>query len=365
MIDETEADSSASALVEAAVRLLYLPNEGHGNGRQEEGRAGLAELLDGGELASLEILPFWEHLERAGSAAAFHRELLEAARRTAATVVLWQHPTTFPVDRGTLDAIRALPSRPIVVYDERDPYYGIRKPLPSGGRSLALGADIISSSGLGRELTSFPHSSRRKIIYSPTCVQKSIVLEERVGTAPDAGWITMIASLDRYALPVISMPGTRQRLRLADSLYERFGKGFRVYGGGWPSRPYVQGRLPYDEQVERILESSVTVAWDRGEGHWGYFSDRLPIAMLTGVPHVTNEKAGFDVLFRNGIDLWFSHTVAGITELVAYLMSLPVSERRRLGAQQRDHAMANLTAGPVFRRLLARAVELRGGPAGE
>jgi hypothetical protein len=224
---------------------------------------------------------------------------------------------------------------------------------------LAKSADIIFSAGLGRGIKAFPGSVRRKIVYSPTCVQESIVSTEQLANVAESGWITMIASLDRYALPVVSMPGTRLRLRLADALYKRFGSVFRVFGVGWPPRPYVLGRLPYDQQVAKVLESSVTVAWDRGERHWGYFSDRLPIAMLTGVPHVTNEKPGFNVLFCNGTDLWFSSTVAGITDLVAYLMSLPASERRRLGALQRDYAMANLTAGPVFRRLLARAVELR------
>ena len=71
----------------------------------------------------------------------------------------------------------------------------------------------------------------------------------------------------------------------------RFGAGFQLYGGGWP-RGWTRGPIPYRSQAEVVRSARVMVNWDHYPCTADYASDRLPIALLAGRPHVTTAHPG-------------------------------------------------------------------------
>ena len=347
------------SLTNEKVRLLYLPNEGSCNGKQIEGRTAFETLLAAGELAAYEVFSFWDELEACGDPGQADLKLLDVVVRFQPTLVLWQHPTRYPVAPAVLDAIKRQSFRPLLVYDERDPYVRGSKPLPSGARVLSRFADVVFSTGLGDKVDLFRNAGARRVYYSPTCMDVERFSAEWTPAIQPAFDVVMIASLCRFNVPFLRLPGSRERVLLADKLWKRLGDRFAVFGHYWPRRPYVHGPLPFEHQTATMQKGLVSVGWDRFATTPYYFSDRLPIAMMSGVPHVTNYKPGFDQLFRNGMDLFYGRTIDDVVDTVMYLLSLPREELVRIGRQQRDYAVQNLAAVPVFRNLLLKACEER------
>src|ERR1039457_2474779 len=152
------------------VRLLYLPNEGKKNGKQIEGRTAFQTMLANGELQAYEVFSYWDELESGLSSAEVHEKLYQITCSFQPHILLWQHPTDFPVCTDTIMRIKSLNPSPLVVYDERDAYVWPQKSLPKGARNLARGCDVAFSSGLTTTGNLLVQAGARRVLYSPTAM---------------------------------------------------------------------------------------------------------------------------------------------------------------------------------------------------
>jgi spore maturation protein CgeB len=78
---------------------------------------------------------------------------------------------------------------------------------------------------------------------------------------------------------------------------------------------------------------------------------------MAGVAHVTNYKPGFEHLFRNGIDLFYSESIDGMVTAIQFILSLSIDERIAIGIAGAEYARKHLDSEIVFRRLIQNCVE--------
>lgn len=311
------------------MKLLYIPNEHH-EGYQSGPRRAFSRLSQAGVLAGCETYPMDFNTKRLGSFDVAFAELMGRAAALQPDIVLWQHVERLPVTHAHLVALKALPSRPTLVYQEMDAYGVIRKRLTKSTILLAREADLVYLCGLGSLHRMFAALGASEIRYIPHGVDFS-----HFGRLPDsddrAFDVVMLGTRITSKWPGMRMPGSRTRQKLAEALYDVYGERFGAFGRNWGRAPFNCGEVPFADQTSVIHQAQVTVGWDHFPTIPYYFSDRLPIALAAGVPHVTNYQPGYDELFATDVGLSWGHNVDEVVQEVENLMQLTPLARANLG----------------------------------
>ncbi len=99
--------------------------------------------------------------------------------------------------------------------------------------------------------------------------------------------------------------------------------------------------------------------WDNFRGIPYYFSDRLPVSLLSGVAQLTSYQPGYELLFRDGEHLTFARTVDEAVDRVDFLLSQPPRVLIDMGRAGQSLARASLMADGVYPELLHRVMDLR------
>ena len=339
------------------IRLLYLPNEPT-LGWQAGPRALFECLLQTGVLDAYFAYSFeYEWRVQKRSPESVMEDLLSLASEIQPTHFLWQHPKDFPITAGFFKSIRTLQSPPTIIYDERDPH-GPTKPLPRGGRILAQHADICYTTGLGTCQGELLKAGAKRVEYCPTLVD-TIQFGQARGPEPARCSVLMIANIHktarfkrarRYLTRFVD--GNLRRLQLGQALRQRFGPEFELYGTGWPPSVGSKGPLPYEDQEKACQGARVTVSWDQFESEPYYFSDRLPIALISGVPHVCHYHPGYEDIFPIGDFLLWGMTVAEVISKTEYLLSRDDMDLHGRGIRGAEFVRSNLTYDVAFGRVL-------------
>jgi hypothetical protein len=242
----------------------------------------------------------------------------------------------------------------LIVYHEADPFDRFYKPIRKPQRVLYTHSDVFFhvALGLGRTLWEEikPH---RHFYYSPSCVDlerfTTPLVPADVGITYDA---VMFGSIARSFKSLIKQPGSEFRVELARKMAKAFGDRFACFGGGWPSGTNWQGKWPHERQTSMIQKARMSVIWDLYKDHTFYFSDRLPIALASGLPFITSHHRGYETLFAEVPSLFYGSSVDEIVDIAAYLRSLPLDEILSIGAAGKLWMLENLEARVVFRKAL-------------
>lgn len=333
------------------LRLLYLPNEVT-EGDQIGPRKAFGELLRTGRLSAYEAYSFLVQRQRHATHALALQDLLEAARRFGPDLIYWQHVTTeYPVDPGFLRALKALPTRPRLVWHDPDPYGRIIKRIDPVMKVVIAHADFAVVKGLGTFAEDVRRAGAARLLYAVESFD-----DERFGrpwtpTTTRELDAVMVANLTcLWRMPFLFMPGGRSRLRLARRLHAALGPRFAVYGAGqgWKGRPFCRGPIGFADQERLIRTAWVSVNWSQFDTIPMYFSDRLPISLAAGVPHVTNYQRGFEHVLPGARGIYFVHSPAEAVDVVDMLLSQPRDRLLALGQEAADYARERLNATRVY-----------------
>ncbi len=336
-------------------RVLYLPNEAvlGGENQQVGGRTAFADMEADGSIGALDVYSFLgEFYARRRDVAASHRELLERVRLFQPHIVFWSHPDDYPVSDALIDGIRKCGNDPLLVYHEGDPFDRYYKTLRDPQRTLYRHSDVFFTVGLGEGRRLFERIRPHKHLYhSPTYTER-----ERFGVAAPPGRLAsrfdavMIRNIARR-LRVFKHPGSGERVELARGLSRLFGERFACFGKGWPADVATEGPLRHVQQGDVIQSSRMSVMWEHFPDYTFYYSDRLPIALASGVPFITSTRPGYDTFFANVPGLFHVATIEDALDVAVYLRSLPLSAIAEMGAGARAWAIEHLDARVIFRRL--------------
>jgi Glycosyl transferases group 1 len=338
------------------LRLLHLPNEVE-VGFQVGPREAFAAMRDAGELAAYEACAFLHEARRVGLRACLE-QLLARVESFTPDVILWQHVGHFDIDHAFVRRLRQAAPDAVLLYHEGDVYGRRVKPLPGPVRALVAQADAVALVGLGELAALFRAHGARRVLLAPHSFDSR--RNDRPWTpTPERGLdAMMIGNRISSRLPWRRMPGARERQALAATLHRRLGARFAAHGSNWGDAPFARGPLPFDQQEDAIRQAWLTVSWDHFDQVPYYFSDRLPIAMVAGVPHVTNRQPGYDQWFPQDCGLLHAGSVAELADLVDDLLSRPRDHLIDLGERARNFARERLSARRVYRDLLCALVAL-------
>jgi hypothetical protein len=340
------------------IRLLYLPNE-ITEGEQFGPRYVFESMLTSGELAAYQVYSILMEQKQRGSTDAALSGLYETAKQFQPDIILWQHPGNFPIPSGFGLKLKSIQSHPVLAYDERDVYGGRRKPFTSGMLHLASEADMVFLVGLGRYAEAFQRAGAKRVFYSPHCIDTYRFGHPWEPPAQRRFDVVMIGNLLRPVGMKPGLPGWKNRLRVAERLSEIFGGRFALYGRGWNGIPSACGELAFLKQEEAVRESWLSVGWDYYDQTPYYFSNRLPIAMLSGVAHITNYQPGYEIMFQNGKELCYARTVDEMIDTVRYLLSMPRLRLIEMGLAGQQYVRDYLATEKVFRDIVRIAGEVK------
>jgi hypothetical protein len=352
-----------------APRVLYLPNEAdsrEGFG-QVGGRRAFNEMARTGVIGELRTYSFLaEFHARQKNREAAHRALLEEVRSFRPDILFWQHPIGYPLSHEFLREVRAGAGAPVIAYHEADPFDRRYKLIPNEVSVLYQHSDVFFTVGLGaaRELFNRIRTHPR-FHYSPSCVdcERFGAVPPRVESIGSQYDAVMIGTIGTRIRGLYRQPYSGHRIRLARGLAGQFGDRFATFGAGWPAGTNNRGLIPYGSQTGVIQTSRMSLMWDLYPDYTFYFSDRLPIALLSGIPFVTNRRRGFDIVLAGAPGLYLADSIADAIDIAVYLRSLPIQEIASVGLSERAWALANLEARTVFRRAFDSCLDVWRGIA--
>lgn len=270
--------------------VVYVPNEWP-HFEQSGYRAAFSALLSEGSLTEVRTFSLLKRV-RLGDAGAAHKELLQVVRKTRPAVVLFQHVDGMLLDDEYLRELRSA-SGAKILYQEADAY-GHGKRLRNDGRVLARVADMVFCSGKSTFAETFGAYSKR-VEYAPNGLDQARFAPAGDSAASLSGNIVMIANRVTSRAFWRNMPGSKERLRLARAIQNSKDPNSHVFGRGW-SGSASRGPVGYDDQVALLARYKVSVNWDHFPKEDAYFSDRLPISMLSGRPVITTWHPGYEWL---------------------------------------------------------------------
>jgi spore maturation protein CgeB len=335
---------------ESQIRLLHLPNEATLDNRNMQigARKAFNALVDAGEIQAYSVFSFLYESKNLGSSEAARKKILEEAERFKPNVIFWQHIGHFDAPAEFLNRLKNIESKPILAYQEADPYSRFFKRMNKELKVILAEADIVFMVGLGEFAELAKEAGARKIYFAPHNFE-TVRSGKPWSPSQDREFdIIMIANCGRTKIPGRYFPGGRNRKKLAEMLTKRFGKRFALYGKGWDNLESSRGMLPFDQQEKAIRSAWVSINWDHFDTVPYYFSNRLPISLAAGVPHITTYHPGYEHIFKGCKGLYAVKSVEQAVETAHYLLSLPKSDLIEEGLQGQSFVFKNLESNIVY-----------------
>jgi hypothetical protein len=340
------------------LRLLYLPNEAN-EGDQFGPRAAFEAMLADQTLSDYLSFSFLIEARKPGGADEAMRRLVQMAADFQPDVVFWQHISRFPLRSMTLKSLQALRSGPLIVYHEGDIFGRLSKRPTSSMHILAAHSDVVFVVGLGENADLFRRMGARCVMYAPHSVDEVRFGKPWNARETNRSGVVMIGNRLTSRIRPLRFPGAIAREKLAVRLHRLLGDRFSVYGRGWEGFGFSRGPLPFHEQERVLRQHCLSVAWSHDDTTPYYFSDRLPIALLSGVAHATNYQPGYELMFCNGQDLAYYRDVDEAVDMVDWLLSRPPSYLIEMGLAGERLARRWLTSDQVFREMVSIIHSLR------
>jgi len=252
--------------------------------------------------------------------------------------------------------------KPVYALDERDAYGQFAKKLPIELLSLSRNCDLtfLSSSG-GWLFNKFKEASKEKVIYLPQCCD-DIHFGKRAPSSNGKLYdIVMIGNHLKSRIPFNSMPGVLKRELVAKALYKRHGKRFAVFGSGWEKYPFSAGPVPFFQQEEILHSSNMSVGVDHFLTYNQYYSDRLPIALFSGVPHLSWQTPELDLLFNEGKHIYYFKSVEESVMKSDNILSGEVEDVSQVASQAVSLIRSNYIERVRMKKLIQYIRDVRDG----
>jgi hypothetical protein len=331
---------------------------------------GFERLVAEGILETHRAIPYYGVAEERGWPALWD-EAYAAARKMDADAIFLQFfhgPISDPTVGIT--RLKGLPSKPTVFTSLGDPFGRWTKRVPRSYRIASKLADVNFLTGMGYLSRQLARQGARNLVLMPhgCCQVRFSAMLDQTKYSPDFD-VVFVGSRISSRNPLSHFFWVAQRRREFVALVtKRYGHRFGLFGHGWTCNPSWQGPIPFARQHSVYRRSAVVLGGMPNGYHDYYTSDRVLIAIASGIPFVDYSVAGVDLLFHHGRDWWLAPDTQGMIRWCDHLLSLSQEERLRLGGCAREHIFTFHTQYHRCREMIdivrdLRAARLRGATA--
>ena len=333
------------------LRFFYVPNETT-EGDQIGPRKAFRTLHEAGDLSAYTAYSYLVERAKAPSHEQALRDLRAAVEAFQPDVIYWQHLNgSYPVEAAYLRSLKAVASQPKLVWHDPDAYGRYIKPLDATMKVAISQCDLAIVVGLGYLAELVRRAGAKRVLLSPHSFDDERSGKPWVPTTTrkfDAIMIANLTCLKR--IPFLFMPGGRNRKVMSRAFHNAYAERYAVFGAGqgWKGEPYCRGPIGFSDQEQTIRSSWLTLNWGQFDRIPMYSSDRLPISLASGVPHITNHQRGYECLFPDSRGLYVVHSPAEALDVADHLLSLPREQLIEIGRHGAAYARERLNATRVY-----------------
>ena len=225
------------------------------------------------------------------------------------------------------------------------------QPLPKEIISLCKKCDVSFVQGVGDFSKLLDENGCEDIRYAPAATDTNRFCKLRSPDQKIVYDVVMIGNNVKSRIPWRTAPGSRWRKEVAECFFKKLGDRFAVFGNGWKAK-YGKGPLPFSEQVNLYHSSRMALGVNNWLGPRYYFSNRLPIALSSGVPVVHNYESGYEELFKPKENFFFFKTTSEAWHMTKQLLDKDQSELDRIGMKGYKFALERLTRTEIMRYMI-------------
>jgi len=249
--------------------------------------------------------------------------ILRLANNFQPDLIVFFHISTFPIREKDIAELRKIKSHPLIAYDEGDMYGTWAKPITKSMKILAKKVDIISLRGLGN-LQKTLHKYNKNIIYTPHSADISRFDNQPSLLPKRQNDLIFIGNKikPRILSQIRRMPGAFDREVFVRDMGKAFPNNFNLYGMGWDGFVGYKGIVEFQNQMDFYRDSWITLAYEHYPKEPYYFSNRLPIALMSGSLYVCHLHEGYYNIFKNTDFIYFFTKNSEAIEISKYLLSL-------------------------------------------
>lgn len=337
------------------MRWLYVPNE-NTEGDQVGPRMAFEKLYAEGVFSAYQAYSYLVRNKFLVDHQTALQEFLKIAEDFRPDVIFIQHPgTEYPMERSFLQRLKAISGNAKLVLFEADPYGRIIKRMGATLKAVIAETDLCFLVGTGTVADMAHAAGAKKIRFAPHSYDSKrfgTPWQPPVSRRFDAVMIANLTCLKR--IPWLFLPGGRKRKQTALALHHHLGERFAVYGSGqgWQGQAFCKGEIDFSKQDQIIRDAWMSVNWGQFDEIAMYASDRLPISLACGVPHVTNYQTGYEHVFNNIPGLFVIKSPREAVDVATYILSLPIERRNEMGFQAAEYARQHLEATVVYRDIV-------------
>lgn len=333
------------------LRFFYIPNE-MADGDQIGPRKAFTILHQKGIFSAYSTYSFLVARKKFKTHGDALRDLFEETVAFRPDVIYWQHLNdSYPVDRYLLQGLKNSASRPKLVWHDPDPYGRLIKPIDSTMKTALAECDMAILVGLGYLADDVRKAGATRILFAPHSYDDARFDQPWQPTLKRTFDVIMIANLTCLKrIPWLYLPGGRNRKIMSQAFYRAYGNRYAVFGAGqgWSGEVYCRGPIAFNAQEETIRSAWLTVNWGQFDQIAMYSSDRLPISLAAGVPHITNYQRGYEHVFPDAKGIYFVRSPAEALDVADMLLSQPRQKLIEIGLEGTSYVRARLNAVRVY-----------------
>ena len=310
---------------------------------------GFSNLHSKGEISELKWFYFEEYAKRSSNDQCIST-MLELANKFMPEIIVFFHIGKFPINKEFVIKLKGIYTKPILVYDEGDMYGGWAKPISSSMKLLLQYANVVSIRGLGKwhETVS---KYNKNVIYTPHHADIARFDVDPYLNLNRKNEIILIGNKvkPRFLSKIRRLPGAEQREKFAVEIGNAFPFKFKLYGNGWDKFTGNQGPIDFQQQIIYYKNALITVAYEHYPEIPYYFSNRLPIALLSGSIYVCHYHHGYEKVFNEGDFIFFFRTNQEAIDIIKYITSLSNENLFERSKRARLFALENYTPEVVWK----------------
>jgi hypothetical protein len=307
------------------MRLLFVVQ-----GQSEQDQIGYTsaarQLLAEGSIDNLSFFfPFREY-SKSNSWKDVWTSLVEEAKSTHPTCIFFQFFTYNADHIDTLiGGLKSVPSKPLIMTSYGDAFSGsFLAPHPSFSYlELARSADINFVKAFGNCAKYLQGKGVSKLVFCPDgfCQNRFSppLLANRYNPSFDLSFVGS-RNISSNPLSTFFYSG-RNRQCLVGLLQKEFGSRFGLFGRGWEGYKSWQGPIAYGNQLNAIRNSRISFGGYPGSRDLLYHSDRVFVALISGVPFIDWDVPGLSWMLQVGEDWYPVSTSSQLINQIKFLLS--------------------------------------------